>query len=804
MAKRFSNLFSSDLGALTILILGVLFFGGEMVWDGKVPFFRDLNYYFYPLRHSLGEACKAGEIPLWNRHMGMGFPLLADIQTGVFYPPHLFFCVLPLFDAVRVVFLLHYAIAVSGCYLLLRRWALPVEQALIGALLFTLGGTMVSLTNLLNHFQSAVWLPWVALFWNRCLERTCWSHFLLLVLALACQLLAGSPEVFAMSAALLWLQGVYCGAAPGWKKLLKPSACLVAANLLVLLLAMVQLLPMWEMGKLSRRQLAIPFVEATLWSLNPWTLLNLFLLDKQVDLELSNSLRMFFRLETPFFISYYFGALALAGTSLWLCYAKSKEKLLICCFMASTLVLAFGSHTPVYRFLYEHVGGLGSFRYPEKFFFLTQIFLLVTVLRGVSIFARTDRHVARRGMLVLGSIWIAMVIVYGALRLTPSALWNFVVDQNIVSTQAGTTLEFTASALVSLERQLGLFSIILVLFVLGKTGYLRPALFKPLLVGFVFLDLYSAHKDLQYLVDPQPIVNTPKVLQSPDNPPTRLFYYPQSTNTHPSSYVIYTPKPISYSAISERIAKNLLPNTGAMHGFDHLQDINAMAKMTYSEFLFFINQLDQDKRATLMGALNVRHVMSFHQLKLEGLTLVRHFPETPSWLYQVDRFVPRAYVVQNTRNEIHPRDMLTELSSLQFDPAAEVFVDKVITSQPRKDFRASATIAEYGQRSVSLKVKSNNRGVLVLADAYFPGWRAFVDGKETNVLRVNYFFRGVAVEPGEHHVVFHYQPLPFTVGLWISLSTALVLVVVTAIALWRTRRRILALRARARLHPLPA
>ncbi|MBM4297564.1 MAG: hypothetical protein FJ143_07465, partial [Deltaproteobacteria bacterium] len=457
--------------------MGVLFFGGEMVWDSKVPFFRDLHYYFYPLRHSLGEACTAGEIPLWNRHMGMGFPLLADIQMGVFYPPHLFFCVLPLFDAVRVVFLLHYMIAASGCYLLLRRWALPVEQALIGAFLFTLGGTMVSLTNLLNHFQSAVWLPWIAILWDRCLERTCWSQFVLFVLALLCQLLAGSPEIFAMSAALLWLQGIYRDPAHGLKKLLKPSVCLLAANLLVLLLTMVQLLPMWELGKLSRRQLSIPFVEATMWSLNPWRLLNLFVLDKRVDLDLSNSLRMFFSLETPFFISYYFGAIALAGTSLWLCYARVKEKLIICLLLASTLVLAFGSYTPVYRLLYEHIGGLGSFRYPEKFFFLTQVFFLIAVLRGITLFKQTDRVAARRGLIILGSLWAVIAVVYGLLRLTPSALWNFVAQQNIVSTQVGTTLEFTASAMVSVERQLGLLSILLVLFVFGKAGYLRPALF---------------------------------------------------------------------------------------------------------------------------------------------------------------------------------------------------------------------------------------------------------------------------------------------------------------------------------------
>ena len=79
-----------DLFALFILVLLVFWFSREMVFSDKIPFFRDLNTYFYPLRFSLAEALKAGRLPLWDRHIAMGFPLLADFQSGVFYPPHLY------------------------------------------------------------------------------------------------------------------------------------------------------------------------------------------------------------------------------------------------------------------------------------------------------------------------------------------------------------------------------------------------------------------------------------------------------------------------------------------------------------------------------------------------------------------------------------------------------------------------------------------------------------------------------------------------------------------------------------------
>ena len=86
----------------------VLWFTWEMVWGGKVPFFRDLGPYFYPMRYSLAQSFRAGELPLWNRYMAMGFPLLADFQSGTFYPPHLLYLALPFWTAVRAIFVLHF------------------------------------------------------------------------------------------------------------------------------------------------------------------------------------------------------------------------------------------------------------------------------------------------------------------------------------------------------------------------------------------------------------------------------------------------------------------------------------------------------------------------------------------------------------------------------------------------------------------------------------------------------------------------------------------------------------------------
>src|SRR5262249_60984249 len=86
-----------------------------------------------------------------------------------------------------------------------------------------------------------------------------------------------------------------------------------------------------------------------------------------------------------------------------------------------------------------------------------------------------------------------------------------------------------------------------------------------------------------------------------------------------------------------------------------------------------------------------------------------------------------------------------------------------------------------------LRVQSPAPTVLVLADLYWPGWRVTVDGEQRPVLRADYLFRGVAVEPGDHEVEFSYAPASLRRGALLSLVTLGAL----AVFVVRQRRRAL-------------
>jgi len=83
-----------------------------------------------------------------------------------------------------------------------------------------------------------------------------------------------------------------------------------------------------------------------------------------------------------------------------------------------------------------------------------------------------------------------------------------------------------------------------------------------------------------------------------------------------------------------------------------------------------------------------------------------------------------------------------------------------------------------------LTVNSDKSGYLFIADTWYPGWRAWVNGSEVPILRADYNFRVVSVESGQHTIRISYSPVAFTVG-WIISSVGLLMLLIFCILSWK-------------------
>lgn len=172
-------------------------------------------------------------------------------------------------------------------------------------------------------------------------------------------------------------------------------------------------------------------------------------------------------------------------------------------------------------------------------------------------------------------------------------------------------------------------------------------------------------------------------------------------------------------------------------------------------------------------------------------------------IYENRSALPRAFLV-GTASFANAGDVLARMLHGPFDPRREVLLDGPIpaggalpTSGPGGAAPlGAATIDHYGNEEVVISTRSDRDALLVLTDAYFPGWVARLDGRPATMLRANYLFRAVQVPAGTHRVTFAYQPwwvgagAALTVVTWFAVAAALL-----APLAWAAGRRLVSARS---------
>ena len=94
-----------------------------------------------------------------------------------------------------------------------------------------------------------------------------------------------------------------------------------------------------------------------------------------------------------------------------------------------------------------------------------------------------------------------------------------------------------------------------------------------------------------------------------------------------------------------------------------------------------------------------------------------------------------------------------------------------------KDSAATVKLAEYGLDDISFTSNNSKDGLAVFSDIYYnKGWKAFVDGKETPIMKADYVLRAIKVPAGQHKIEFHFKPESFYKGKTIAMISSLLLV----------------------------
>jgi hypothetical protein len=222
----------------------------------------------------------------------------------------------------------------------------------------------------------------------------------------------------------------------------------------------------------------------------------------------------------------------------------------------------------------------------------------------------------------------------------------------------------------------------------------------------------------------------------------------------------------------------------------------------------------------VVDRIQVRAVVGHGSLRVSGLGLVDRssnsvgsllpihrakyalvYDGDTSQIYENRAAQPRAFLASRAV-AIPPDDWsIVQMTDTPLDPRTTVLLEERPAGTPDADIEGDQTsrvgdaqsvvlagaplaegeraeIVRYDPDHATVRIQAREPRYLVLTDSYYPGWRAWIDGREVEVERANYLFRAVRVPAGEHTVEWRYQPTSLLVG---GIASAVALAMATAL-----------------------
>jgi len=692
---------------------------------GQVQSARDLYAQFFPETYVLIERWRALEVPLWLPNERLGQPFLALLYTQALYPPRVLTGLL--FGHVvgpNVMHVLHVGWAFAGMFFAVRRLGASRAGAVVSAAGWAFSPFFVELSQNLAYSATASWAGWALWACDAVVRSPTWRRVAVLAAVQAATFHAGAPEMWVWQAVMVSLVAASARAprrAVAW--------CVVAVVWAACGFAVVAL-PAGELA-LEWTDPRAPAEGLTAWSMSWQQLVSIAVPDADFPRALP-----FFGADQRFFFTLLLGpgVVLLAAVG---CRRRRLRPVVVLGMVCG--VLALGAHLlpatwllslPPFRF----------FRFPVKYG--VGLLFALGVLAGPGLKRLTALH--RRGA-------------------------------------SGPWLSGTVGVAVGLVLASKLFDDV-------REGFVRGAGWVAL-SAVVFVLLWQLRRREGWVVGW--LLLEAQVMPRRHWPPAPAgrFFTPSS--------IAATIRSEPHGRVSVRVD---VDDPGTPWCFTEDENDEAERVVLDSrQRLSVLRYLEEGLRAT--GGYGFRDpwrlARAFQQgqgaFQLAGVThLVRPAGQplsfqgpSPSrtaiddlWLWRSADAFPRGWVVHQTTvvaddeafGLVRRRERLSSRAPIASGPTLD---DDVPVG-----CRSTVDTTELRAEHVRQQAFSCARGVVVLADAWFPGWQVSVDGVRADPLRTYGFLRGVEVSAGTHQIDWAYHPLTFRVGLWLSAGAWLAMVVV--------------------------
>jgi len=789
MLKRFRHRLSAnqkDIALIAILFLLPLACFADVVFLPHTFYYQDIERLYYPGRIFLMETMKKGQLGFWNPYIFMGFPLLAEPEVGPLYPLNLLFALpIPHYCALTLFVVIHYSLAGIFTYLLARSLDISRTGSFISGLVFAFGGfLMAQLTNI-NIMTGSIWLPLILCLFSQAIRRRSYTFAAGAGIVLALQILSSHPQIILYILIVLGLYYLYSLLTLPRAEI-RPTLTLSLISLTTVVvgigLAAIQLIPAWQLKELSALSESAGYDFVTAYSLPKFRLLSFLFPNFLGNLVIGYK-------GEPYFEEHhgYVGILPLILAALAWGKRRDPQVRFFGLLAPLSIVLALGNETPLYHLL-ARVPVFNYFRIPARW--LLALTFCLAILAGYGLDYLLEQREKRS--LINSGKWL--VIAGLLLTLTLPSLFSY-------KKQIMAATDFIMEHLYSGTAIYALRALIRYLprFPDAVQTNLLARLFSPLLNPLIFfLLMFNSSALLLFLFLWKKV-------------PTRWFqiiaaglitfdlFMAGGTTINLVQDASYFDKRASTAFLEKNLGlariyspdregaapQKLLDDFPMIHRIQSTGSCPCLSVLILRRYDEFMDALLQNTR--LLNLAGVKYILTAREEPEEWWhnNLRKVYSEEGLNIYENLDVMPRAFLVHQAEVPGSDEAILAQLIGEEFDLSPSILLEdesalarleSVARGSPTVEGRDEVKIVEYEANRVVIETTSSQAGFLFLSDAYYPGWRACLDGQEETVYRADYLFRAVLVPPGQHTVEFTFDPVAFKIGLAVALITVAALV----------------------------
>jgi hypothetical protein len=734
-----------------------------IVTDTVVPW--DAKNQFYAFFRFLAGTIHAGHTPFWNPYHYGGHPSVADPQSLIFSPAFLLWAFIDPVPSIRAFDLIVYAhLAVGGLAIGVLGWRAgwPMPASVLAASVFMFGGPA---SGRLQH--SGIILiyglfPLALLLMQVAMQRASVAAAGAFGVVSAMLALGRNHEALLMCFVLAAVLVANIAEEKDKRTYLSQRRAVLATMAIVCaaLLALPLLLTV-QFAALSNRP-EVPLDKALEASLYPANLASLAVANIMGSLESTqvywgpnyDTLPAVGATDRSF--NYVFVGAAATIVVLWFGVAGGgmlrRANRMMAAVLLVALLYALGRYTPLYALAFKYVPGISLFRRP-----IDATFVLVAALAFIAgeLLADYVRYGISRippwrlvavGACALGVIAWAILFseishrgwssLWEALKVLPLALLVIAVLARAQTAQMRTA----AAACVALIATAELIwcSAASSLNAEGPAYYSvlqKPTGADEAALGVLEAELESRHRDGEW-----PRVEIVGVSGAWQN--LAMARGLEATNGYNPLRIGSYDRLVSPGETTHTVDQRLFPSS--FDGYDC-----ALARELGLEYVVLGRPIEDVPHLARRPVSDVL---------LAG-------PKV--WIYRLRKAEPRVKFIK--RVVVADTDALVRAGQYGVATAGDTAVIDDNTAPLRPYWTANdrrsgswADILSWSPDRLEIEVQSDQPGVVIAHEIYYPGWVAEIDGQPARILRTNMLFRGVEVSEGRHVVVFRFEPFSLT------------------------------------------